>query len=270
MKNVILTMHDPKIHEGWNFLFTTVSKMSHFLITKVGKFFIVHGKQLKKEFSQNYSIKPQNIFIAPLGWYNSNLLKKYSEKNVSIKKGNILFFGRIQKYKGLDFLLESFNDISKTHSYVSLTICGEPLISNFLPYKKYIHKGQNIKYIPLKNYYDYKKISFYFLRSEMVVLPYISATASGVIPNAMVFKKPVIATSVGAIPETIISGENGILVPPKDKDALSKAIISLLDDETFSRKLGINGFNYLQEFQSTEKLGEIHKTIYLKLKGINK
>ena len=76
-----------------------------------------------------------------------------------------------------------------------------------------------------------------FARAKFVVLPYLDGTQSGVIPMAFAFGKTCIVSAVGSIPEVINNGENGLLVPPGDANALADKIIQLANDDSLRRKL---------------------------------
>ena len=81
----------------------------------------------------------------------------------------------------------------------------------------------------------------FFRRAAVVVLPYIEASQSGVVPMAYTFGKPVVATRTGGLPEVVEHGETGLLVPPHDEDALADAVIELLRDGDLRRRLGRKG-----------------------------
>ena len=70
-----------------------------------------------------------------------------------------------------------------------------------------------------------------FARSDVVILPYRSATGSGVVPVAYHYDKPVIATRVGGLPEVVDDGKTGILIPADSVDALAEAINGLTRDD---------------------------------------
>ena len=72
----------------------------------------------------------------------------------------------------------------------------------------------------------YKEGAELFQRCSVVALPYIDASQSGVIPTAYGFKKPVVVTEVGAIPEIVGDGITGFIVPPRNPEALAEAIVS--------------------------------------------
>src|SRR5512146_668340 len=69
-----------------------------------------------------------------------------------------------------------------------------------------------------------------FRNASVVVLPYIEASQSGVVPLAYQYGKPVVATHVGGLPEAVENGRTGLVVPPRDERALASAILRLLGD----------------------------------------
>ena len=71
----------------------------------------------------------------------------------------------------------------------------------------------------------------YFAAADLCVLPYESATQSGVIQIAYSFGLPVIATDVGGLPEVVLDGRTGFVVPPKDADALAKAVVRFFEED---------------------------------------
>jgi glycosyltransferase involved in cell wall biosynthesis len=79
-------------------------------------------------------------------------------------------------------------------------------------------------------YVPNEQLAVYFSAADVVVLPYLEATQSGVAQIALGFETPVIATSVGGMPETIEDGKTGLIVPPADSAALSNAILKYFQD----------------------------------------
>ena len=71
----------------------------------------------------------------------------------------------------------------------------------------------------------------YYSAADVVVLPYVDATQSGVTQLAYGFEKPVITTSVGGIPEIVKNGKTGLIVPPQDSEALGEAIVRYFEDD---------------------------------------
>jgi glycosyltransferase involved in cell wall biosynthesis len=83
-----------------------------------------------------------------------------------------------------------------------------------------------------------------FEAASVVVLPYVEASQSGVIPVAYSFAKPVVATAVGGLTEVVIDSQTGRLVPPNDPHALAEALSELLlrPDIRNRMKTGIEAF----------------------------
>jgi glycosyltransferase involved in cell wall biosynthesis len=84
------------------------------------------------------------------------------------------------------------------------------------------------------------EVPIFFRRASIVVLPYIEATQSGIIPIAYAFGKPVIASRVGDIPDVIESEKTGILVESGNSKVLANAMIRLLTNEQLRNEMGFN------------------------------
>ncbi|MEM4847079.1 MAG: glycosyltransferase family 4 protein, partial [Thermosphaera sp.] len=96
-------------------------------------------------------------------------------------------------------------------------------------------------FIVYNEYISDEKRAELFRRASIVVLPYVEASQSGVIPLAYTFEKPVIATTVGGLPEMVEHGRTGYLVPPRNERALADAIVHLLENRELRHQLGKNG-----------------------------
>lgn len=131
----------------------------------------------------------------------------------------LLFFGFVRPYKGLDVLVEAMGLLGDED--VALTVAGE----------WWIHDPQllaRLRAFPgvevLPRYVGPEEAAGLFTRADAVVLPYRDATGTGVAPLAYRYGRPVIATRVGGLPEVIDDGVSGFLVPPADPPALAAAI----------------------------------------------
>lgn len=91
-----------------------------------------------------------------------------------------------------------------------------------------------------------EEVAGFFQRAAFVVLPYVDASQSGIIPIAYAFKKPVVVTDVGSIPEVVDNGKTGIIVPPKDSGLLAEAIISLLQNPQLLDRMGQNAYDKMR------------------------
>ncbi|MBP8976867.1 MAG: glycosyltransferase, partial [Bacteroidetes bacterium] len=136
----------------------------------------------------------------------------------------ILFFGYIRSYKGLDILLEAMNIILR-HIDVQLLVVGEFYEDEerYHELTKTLGIAHRVNFV--SEYVPNNKVASYFSAADCVVLPYRSATQSGIVQIAYNFNKPVIVTQVGGLAEVVKDGVAGFIVPPDDPIALADAVI---------------------------------------------
>ncbi len=150
----------------------------------------------------------------------------------------LLFFGNIRPYKGLDILLLAFAIVRNKAPDVRLKIAGQPL-QPFQPFEEMIQLLQIEDGVDLQlGYVAESDISSLIAESGIVVLPYRRIDQSGVLLLAMGGGKPVVASCVGGFPEVIRHEKTGLLVPPDDYQALAEAILRLLRDAEWANELG--------------------------------
>ncbi len=149
----------------------------------------------------------------------------------------LLFFGYVRKYKGLDILIEAFAEMEEKYPDYRLLIAGE-FYDNPQPYLQLIDKLGITKKVKVVNkFIPNEQVAAYFTLSEVVVLPYRSATQSGILNIACGYEKPVVITNVGGLSEFVEDGKTGIFVPKADKFEIVKGIeryFSLKDQEDFA------------------------------------
>jgi glycosyltransferase involved in cell wall biosynthesis len=245
--NIISTVHDVNPHLGENKI---MGNIDNIIINCISRQIIVHGNRLKEEYAKKYKYNKQ-IFVILHGVFQSKKPQKAHKKT----SNEILFFGRIKKYKGLEYLIKAEPLIDKKIKNFKIVIAGggedfkqcEKLIinkKNFVVFNKQISNAFRSKL---------------FEKCGIVVLPYVEASQSGVIPIAYDFKKPVISTNVGALNDVVIDGKTGFLIEPKDVEALAEKIIWMLQHPKERRQMGINGYNFSKKELSWDKIAK--KTI---------
>lgn len=136
-------------------------------------------------------------------------------------KRTLLFFGFIRDYKGLDLLIQTFSSLSEDHQ---LVIAGE-VYGSFDNYQKMIDTSPNKdRVFPFVRYISDHEVPLFFSASDAVVLPYKSATQSGISAIACHFEVPIIATDVGGLKEIISDEKTGIIANYPNEDSVLKAI----------------------------------------------
>ena len=137
----------------------------------------------------------------------------------------LLYFGFIREYKGLDVLLEAVEGLPADESY-HLLVVGE-FYEDREKYAGALDRLRERGQLTLvDSYVPNEEIPLYFAAADLVMIPYLSATQSGIVQIAYAFDKPVVATKVGGIPEVVQQGATGFLVEPGDAEAIGGAVRS--------------------------------------------
>jgi glycosyltransferase involved in cell wall biosynthesis len=250
-------------------LFITENVVSHEaniidkFLTRIGlkfasKFLALSGI-VEKEVQQ-YS-KGKKVYRSELPVYDCY---KQSE-DTDIKKINsefgfeddslvLLFFGYVRKYKGLDILIEAFPKILSQHPSAKLLIVGEFYDDpkEYFNLIKKLNIEERIKV--LNQFVPNEDVGKYYQAADVVILPYRSATQSGILNVAYGFNKPVIVTDVGGLAEFVDEGKTGFVVKPNSPDAIVDGVNRFLlsrDKTDFAAHIlernRKNSFNQLPE-----------------------
>ena len=138
-----------------------------------------------------------------------------------------MFFGFIEHYKGLKVLAEAYKELSLKRNDITLTIAGN---GDFSPYAKSFLNLENVNII--NRYIKDEEVGALFAGPNViVVLPYINATQSGVIPIAYEFLTPVIASDTGGLKEQLCDGKIGLLHVNGDSKDLALKMESIIENK---------------------------------------
>jgi glycosyltransferase involved in cell wall biosynthesis len=233
----VVTINDPELHSGEGGIINgfILRKITRFLLKNASSIIVLGKKQ--EEIIRKLGYK-QKVIVSKIGTYDFLANNKNVPKKSDPKK--MLFFGRIKEYKGLKYLLDALLNVKEEYK---LIIAGD---GDLKPYEKQLEKLEG-KVEIYNEFIADTKIAPYFEQSAFLVLPYIDATQTGIVPIAYSFKKAVIATNVGSLPETVINGETGIIIKPKNTKELSFAISSMLNNKEKTIEMGINGYKFMKE-----------------------
>lgn len=227
---IVFTCHNVFPHERF-----PLDRILTRMVLKSGDGFIVHSRSERAEL---LTVKKEPKYVVtPHPTYNAFKLQGMSRElardilKISNDTPVLLFFGFVRKYKGLDYLLEAMPQILSEIPDVQLWIVGdfgddrEEYVSVIAERKL----ENNIRLV--EGYIPDKEVEPYFAASDLVVLPYISATQSGIIQIAYGFDKPVIATEVGGLPDVVDDGNTGYLVPPKNSGAIAEKVVKFFAED---------------------------------------
>jgi glycosyltransferase involved in cell wall biosynthesis len=151
----------------------------------------------------------------------------------------ILFVGRLVSLKGVEYLIRAMPRIRKNIDNALLIICGTGAQRNLL--EETTRKLELTNSVIFAGFVPHSRLPVYFAASDFCVVPSTFEAMGSVLLEAMSMKKPVIASRVGGIPEIIGDEENGLLVPPRDPEAISDAVLRLYSDRQLYQSLAGNG-----------------------------
>jgi glycosyltransferase involved in cell wall biosynthesis len=200
---------------------------SYFL--KYNDGFVAMSESVEKDL---LSLKPQARYIKHLhpiyDHFGQTIDKSEARKTLGIPENKkvLLFFGFIRDYKGLDILIESFKKLGDDYY---LLIAGE-VYGSFEKYQEQINQLPNKENIGLfVDYIPDDKVPLFFSASDVCILPYKSATQSGITYISFHFDLPIIATDVGGLRETIRDKDTGLIVDKPEAELLYKKIIEFFE-----------------------------------------
>jgi len=226
-------------------------------------YFIVMSKSVENDLlslfpDAKYIYTPHPLYDI----FGKGINKVVSRRQLKINESKlILFFGLIRPYKGLDLLIQSANFLKKKLTDFKILAIGD-CYENPEPYSNMIdeHKINDIFDLRFE-FVPHNKVSLYFSAADIIVLPYKSATQSGIVPVAYHFNKPVVVTNVGGLGEIVQEGKTGYVVKP-DSVEIANSIIkyySNSDKVNFKENIKIYKKNF-----SWDKFVEVIQSIVVK------
>ena len=234
---------------------------------------IVHAEQNRSELLDQFDLEPGRVSVIPHGHYlpyteGRLLSREEARAKLGLPAGApvLLFFGQIKRVKGLDTLLKAMPQVIASHPGVKLLIAGQVWKDSWDRYQSLIdelsldaHIRARIAYIPDE------EVEAYYRAADMVVLPYWRIYQSGVLLMAWSYGRPVVASDVGGLGESVRDGETGLLVPPGEPGALAGAIKELLADRALSEGMGGAGRRLVEQEYAWDRIAQRTAALYASL-----
>jgi glycosyltransferase involved in cell wall biosynthesis len=149
----------------------------------------------------------------------------------------VLYVGRLRPVKGVEFGIRAFARASTQHPNMHMAMAGEGEQLGYLDnLATELEISEKVTFLGVRN-----DLPDLFAAADSVLMPSLNEGFPRTAIEAMAAGKPVIATGVGGTPEAIVDGETGILVPPKDVEAMAEALVKLVGDPELQARLGAAG-----------------------------
>ena len=248
---ILYQVHDPVPHLGVGKLSSLIIKLQTKVYTKRADYLIVAGKAVKQQILEHFKVDKRKIVVIPFAMIG-NLI--HDEIAPSTEEIDLLFFGRIEPYKGMDVLVEALKTMKlKPITYIAGngTICDKDGYEVQLP-KNAVHLG----------YVKDDKLISYIKKAKVIVLPYHEASGTFTVCQAFYYGKPVIVSDVGTLPEYAADG--GLVFKSGDSRELAKCIEKILENDDLRNHISINARKRYEESFTMEKISKMYQHIFEK------
>ena len=215
---------------------------------------------LKNKIIDLYNIKSEKIYVLP------NILDTNHFRPMQKSKSNyfkILHIGRFERTKGVETLIKAFTKLSKLFNNIKLINVGEARGPSLKKCMEWIEQEGLSKNVQFTGFVKYEDLPSYYAAADVVVVPSeIYESFSYAVAQGMACGKPVIASKIGGIPETLNYGESGILFNPGDIDDLTEKIKLLYHDLKMRRLIGDSARLFCKNNFSMETLQPKYLAFY--------
>lgn len=249
---LIYQSHDPIPHMGMSKFDKLIRNIQNYIYNKGANKIIVAGEALKDQILATSKTNPDKIIIIPFAIFGTYINDSIEPSNDQI---DLLFFGRIEEYKGLDCLIEALKLIKiKPIVYIA----GKGNIYKVFPKIKSI--PDNVK---LLGYVENEKLISYIKSCKATIFPYYDATGSLVISQSFYYKTPVIASNAGVFPEYVKDG--GIIFGIGNVNELAQAIELILTNDKLRNEMSIKAKLICDKYFTMNKVKEMYQELYISL-----
>jgi glycosyltransferase involved in cell wall biosynthesis len=250
---VVVTIHDVLRHVGDRDSQKTpqwVADFGH----RCGDHVIVHSERIRRLALGRLRIPAAHVHVVP----HVALGSGGGASVAAEEPGPVLFFGRIWGYKGLEYLIRAEPAITASVPDARIVVAGEG--ESFERYAGLMVHPE--RFVVVNRFIPDRERDELFRRASVVVLPYVEASQSGVVPLAYTFGKPVVATDVGGLPDMVEHGRTGYVVPSRDVPALAEAIVTLLKNRDLRQTFGQNARHIVETSWSAATVADLTLGVY--------
>lgn len=233
---------------------------------------ICHTEASKQRLVDEFEIDPSRIWHIPHGPLDAQPGKnETSEQYVDASSVTgadtashwVVLFGVLRPYKGYEFLLRTWPDVVNSVPDAKLVIAGRASedVQRDVEASIDAHGISDSVFTTLR-YLSDAELKSVIEAADVLVYPYQNITQSGALFTGMTAGKPIVATDVGGLGETITDGKTGRLVPYGDESALAEALVTVLTDPEEQMRLGTAARRELQERFSWEEIARKTRPCY--------
>jgi len=268
---------------GWIAFFATRETEAEFLTTCHGhysthlfsrvmgwaKLLIVPSEATGKHMVQNFKVAPENLRVIPRS-VDLERFKVKRKEEAGKSTYVVTIVGRITPIKGHKYFLKAMAKVMRSMPYVKIRIVGDA------PAKKQVYRQEIevlVKRLGLMENVEFmgnrRDVPQVMAQSDVVVMASTAAESFGrVALEAQAVGVPVVATKVGGLVDIIEDQRTGLLVLPKDTDAMAEAILCLLNDKALARSMVKEAQKRLKEKFTLDRMATMTLDVYREILGL--
>lgn len=257
-KKVVFITENVISHEA-----NKVDKILTKFALRKAKAFLALSNAVKSQLQEMFQQRVFQSILPVYDFYQTHNHPPVLKSEFGFKDNQIvfLFFGIVRYYKGLDLLIEAFAQLKKENKEIKLLIAGEFYDKNPI-YQQLIEQYQlNNDIVMVNQFIKEEEVHKYFEAADAVVLPYRSATQSGILSMAYGFKKPVLVTKVGELANLVQNKKTGLVIESSDQEQIYLAMNEFirLHETQFDFKEHIE--NYIEEMDTFKEVNQVFDEI---------
>lgn len=257
---VVTTVHDVEVHPGDRET-QTLPQWATTLAARQSGDLVVHGDRLQALAARRFGKAAERVHVLShpaLPRYAALAAREGLARRANSGGFSVLMFGRLYAYKGLGHLVAAERLLGDAVPELRVVIAGrgdDP--AALLP-----AMGDPARYDIRHRFIEDREVAQLFLDADVVVLPYVEGSQSGVLNIAAAFGRPVIATDVGELGATVRGNGLGLVVPPGDPAALAAAIARMAGDAQFVAKACAAALRWANGPNAPETVGAAAAGLY--------
>ena len=260
-----VTIHDVTAHPGDEkhqtpLFLAVVKKLLIPRAIRRGIQFITHGEILRQALAEEMSLPAERIHSIAHGIlrFPETPSPETSAAMPLPEPPMALFFGRMEKYKGLPVLADAIPFVQKQCPQATFVIAGRgPAL---------LEQKERLQALPqvqvMDHYLSQEEVDALYRKASLNLVPYVEASQSGVIATGFAYGVPAVASNIGALSEVVIPGENGCLVEPGNAQALADAILSVFQNTDKLQSLRQGAVAWAKGPLNWERLGAQTASVY--------
>ena len=256
---VVYQVHDPEPHIGTSLLEKYILQIQLKKFAKFCKKIIASAEDVKQKTLKVVNYNKDDIEVIPLAVLDNYIDDCIKPSNEEI---DLLYYGKIRKYKGLDTFIEALTILEANGIKPKVKLVGGEDVLKVFP---------NIKYVPdnvsIEGFAENDLLISYIKKAKALVLPYHEATGTMAIGQSFYYGTPVIATDVGCFEEYV--GDGGIICKHSDPISLANAIEKYLLNANLQKELSDKAKKIYSEKFTIESVTKQHMDLFERVKVSN-